>query len=302
MKTAVEFDHVDKFFRDVRALSNVDIAVHRGEVLGLLGANGAGKSTLLRIIQGVTQPTRGSVRLWGRSPADPLVRFQIGSTPQDDAIPLSLTTTEVIDYVGAHYPRSRPTREVIAEFGLHALARRRVSRLSGGQRRRVAVALACVGRPDLLLLDEPTTGLDVEARHEVLDLIKAQRAPDRTVIVTSHYLEDIEMLASRIVVLSNGRVRSAGPLSEFIGERAGARITLRSSERHRIAALPGADRVVEKGCLLEISTPTPDAFLEALYSSGISFAGLTVERGHLEDYMLEVIRADRGATRERPLR
>src|SRR5690606_35805381 len=201
-------DRVTRRFGDVVALDDVTLDIHPGAIVGLLGPNGAGKSTLLSLLQGQRRPTSGTVTLFGGDPRDAHRRSRLGSTPQETALPPTLRVGEVVDFVGRHYDDRVPVADLAAEFGFDDLLRRQTGALSGGQRRRVSGALALVGRPRLVLLDEPTTGLDVDARHALWEAVRRQRDAGVTVVVTSHYREEIEALAERVVVVGEGRGRA----------------------------------------------------------------------------------------------
>ena len=175
-------------------------SVGEGQLVGLLGPNGAGKTTLLRLVSGLRRPDSGTVRLFGGDPRDASSRIALGTTPQETGLPPTLRAGEVVDLVGGHYPAPDDPGELLARFGLEDLVARQTGGLSGGQKRRLAVALALVGRPRLVLLDEPTTGLDVEARHVLWQALRDYHADGATVLLTSHYLEEIEALAERVVV------------------------------------------------------------------------------------------------------
>src|SRR5437868_5334404 len=197
---------VTRRYGEVLALDGVSLDVHAGELDGLLGPNGAGKSTLINLFIGLRKATSGKVELLGGSPTDPAIRRGIGVTPQETGLPASLRVGEIVDFVAAHYPAPRTRDDLLDTFGMRDLVRRQVGGLSGGQKRRLAVALAFVGNPRLVFLDEPTTGLDVEARRALWDGIKEYHAQGGTVVLTSHYLEEIEALAQRVVVVGHGRV------------------------------------------------------------------------------------------------
>ncbi|MBQ0992940.1 ABC transporter ATP-binding protein, partial [Micromonospora sp. H61] len=204
--TLARAEQASRRYGDVLALDRVDLEVRAGELVGLLGPNGAGKSTLMNLLVGLRRPSSGRVELFGRDPRDPASRRQIGVTPQETGLPGTLRVGEVVDFVSAHYPDPVPRAELLDRFGLADLARRQTGGLSGGQRRRLAVALAFVGRPRLVLLDEPTTGLDVAARHTLWAAIRAFHDDGGTVLLSSHYLEEVEALAHRVVVIGQGRV------------------------------------------------------------------------------------------------
>jgi ABC-2 type transport system ATP-binding protein len=201
-----ELIEATKRFAATTALAGVSFAVDRGETLAILGANGAGKTTSVSLLLGLRRPDTGLARIFGRDPRAPSARRAVGVTPQEEAFPATLTTTEIIRLVGAHYPRPLAESDAIARFGLAALARRQAGGLSGGERRRLAVTLAFVGNPPLVVLDEPTAGLDAESRRAVWDAIGSHAAAGGTVLLTTHHLDEAEALASHVVVLDAGRV------------------------------------------------------------------------------------------------
>jgi ABC-2 type transport system ATP-binding protein len=206
---------VTKRFGATCALDAVTFEVRAGEVLALLGPNGAGKTTALSLLLGLRRPDAGSVDLFGRNPRSPPARSAVGVTPQEDGFPPTLRIREIVDLVSAHFADPIPRDEVLDRFGLRPLARRQAGGLSGGERRRLSVALAFVGRPRLLVLDEPTAGLDVASRRAVWSEVAAYAAGSGTVLLTTHHLEEAEALASRVVVLSAGRVVADGALADL---------------------------------------------------------------------------------------
>lgn len=291
MTTLATLDRVSRRFGDVVALDDVSLSIEPGVVLGLLGPNGAGKSTLISLLQGLRRPTSGAVRLFGGDPADARSRIRLGSTPQETALPPALRVGEVIDFVGRHFPERLPVEELAAEFGLEELLRRQTGALSGGQKRRLSVALAFVGRPQLVLLDEPTTGLDVDARHALWDAVRAQHARGATVVVTSHYLEEVEALAERVVVMSAGRVVADDDLAGVLA-RAGTRVVRLASPRlDEIAALGGVRHLTREGDVGTFSVHDSDAFVAALVRSGLPFRDLAVRGASLEEAFLSLTAA-----------
>ncbi|WP_298989041.1 ABC transporter ATP-binding protein [uncultured Pseudokineococcus sp.] len=274
-------------YGDVTALDGVTLDVPAGQLLGLLGPNGAGKSTLLQLVSGLRRPTSGVVELFGRPPWEPAARAGLGMTPQETGLPPTLRVREVVDVVAGHFPDPVPTAEVLERFGLGDLARRQTGGLSGGQKRRLAVALAFVGRPRLVLLDEPTTGLDVDARHDLWDAVRAYHRGGGTVVLTSHYLEEVEALAERVVVVDRGRVLVDGSLEEVRSAVPARRV------RVRAAALPdlGADRALVDGDRHELWTSDADALVRRLVRSGAPFADLEVASASLEEAFLAVTAA-----------
>ena len=274
MAAIARLDSVTRRYGDVVALDDATIDVGEAEILGLLGPNGAGKTTVMSLLRGLIRPTEGRVELFGRDPRDHAARTTLGVTPQEIALPATLRVGEVIDFVGAHYPHRVSAGELAEGFGFADLLRRQTGALSGGQRRRLSVALAFVGRPRLVLLDEPTTGLDVDGRRDLWDAIRRQRGQGATVVVTSHYLEEIEALAERVVVMSEGRIVADGPLAAILG-RVGERWgVLESASAAEIAALPGVVGVRVDGERIELSLSDSDAFVRALVASGLPFTSL----------------------------
>jgi ABC-2 type transport system ATP-binding protein len=201
---------VTKRFGDMVALDRVDLELRVGEVLALLGPNGAGKTTALSIMLGLRRPDSGRAELFGKDPRRPEARGAIGVTPQEIGFPPTLRVREIIDLVRAHYEAPTATVHLLERFGLAEVARRQAGGLSGGERRRLSVALAFAGQPLAVFLDEPTTGLDVESRRLVWRELEEYAAAGRTVLLTTHYLEEAEALATRVVLLAQGRVVAQG--------------------------------------------------------------------------------------------
>jgi ABC-2 type transport system ATP-binding protein len=219
--TAAALRAVSKRFGETAALDGVDLELRIGEVLALLGPNGAGKTTALSILLGLRRPDSGRAELFGADPRRPAARMMIGVTPQESGFPPTLRVGEIVDLVRAHFASSAPTAELLDRFGLAQVSRRQAGGLSGGQRRRLSVALAFAGRPRALFLDEPTAGLDVESRRSVWREVQEYAGGGQTVFLTTHHLEEAEALASRVVLLARGRVVADGSPAE-LSERARA--------------------------------------------------------------------------------
>ncbi|MET8524649.1 ABC transporter ATP-binding protein [Micromonospora sp. NPDC005172] len=281
--TLARADQVSRRYGDVLALDRVDLEVRAGELVGLLGPNGAGKSTLMNLLVGLRRPTSGRVELNGRDPRDPEARRQIGVTPQETGLPGTLRVGEVVDFVSAHYPDPVPRGELLDRFGLGDLARRQTGGLSGGQRRRLAVALAFVGRPRLVLLDEPTTGLDVTARHTLWDAIRAFHDDGGTVLLSSHYLEEVEALARRVVVIGHGRVLADDTVDAVRGIVGVRRVSLVTDE---LPDLPGVVRSERVDGRLHLLTTDADELVRALVRSQVAFTDLEVRPTSLEEAFL----------------
>ncbi|HVH51438.1 MAG TPA: ATP-binding cassette domain-containing protein [Gaiellaceae bacterium] len=199
---------VKKRFGNTIALRGVDLSVAPGEVVALLGPNGAGKTTLVNVLLGIRRPDAGDVQLRG----------SVGVTPQEVSFPPTLRVREIVDFVRAHYPEAEPARLLLERFSLMEIAKRQTGGISGGQQRRLAIALAFAGNPQLAVLDEPTAGLDVESRLQVWDAIRTYARAGGAVLLTTHHLEEAEALATRIVVLANGLVVADGATVAADGE------------------------------------------------------------------------------------
>ncbi|WP_285101799.1 ABC transporter ATP-binding protein [Promicromonospora sp. MEB111] len=265
--SAVEVSGVTRRFGDVVALDDVSLEVGHGELVGLLGPNGAGKSTLLSLVSGQRRPDAGVVRLNGHDPRDARSRTVLGLTPQETGLPATLRVREVVDFVGGHYPDPVPTGDLLEQFGLADLGKRQTGSLSGGQKRRLAVALSLVGRPRVVLLDEPTTGLDVSGRGALWDAIREYHAGGGTVLLTSHYLEEVQALAERVVVIDRGIVLADDSLETILG-RVGAR---------RVQFTDAA------GTRQEHLVADSDEFVRDLVHTGTEFRDLEIRGASLEE-------------------
>lgn len=223
MSAVAELRHVSKRFGEREALRGLTLEVHAGEVVAMLGPNGAGKTTAISILLGLRRADSGCVRVLGRPPGDAEARREVGVTPQEASFPPTLRVREVVELVAAHYPRSLSPATALARFGLDDHAGRQTGGLSGGERRRLALALAFVGQPRLLVLDEPTVGLDGETRAAAWTAIRDASSEGRAVLLTTHHLDEAEALASRVVVVRDGcDVASGTPLE--IRTRSGRRL------------------------------------------------------------------------------
>jgi ABC-2 type transport system ATP-binding protein len=275
---------VSRRYGDVLALDRLNLDVAAGELVGLLGPNGAGKSTLLSLLTGLRRPTSGRVELCGGDPRDPVRRRGLGVTPQETGLPPSLRVGEVVDFVRAHYPDPLGRDEVLTRFGLADLVRRQTGGLSGGQKRRLAVALAFVGRPRIVFLDEPSTGLDVEARHALWDGVREFHAEGGTIVLTSHYLEEVEALARRVVVIGGGRVLADNTVPAVRNMVAIRRVSLTSAVP--LPVLPGVIRTERDGDRTHLMTPDADRLVRDLVAHDVAFTDLEVRPTSLEEAFL----------------
>jgi ABC-2 type transport system ATP-binding protein len=282
---AAELRGVHKRYGKVEALRGVDLQLHPGELVALLGPNGAGKTTTVSILLGQRRPDAGTARLFGHDPTLPAARRSVGATPQEVRFPDNLTVREVVDLVQVHYPNPAAAPELLGRFGLLEVAGRRAGGLSGGQTRRLAVALAFAGRPQLAVMDEPTTGLDVEARHRLWEILRAFVADGGTVLLTTHYLEEAQALASQVVVIAGGTIIAHGSVEEITARAGLSRVHLRAPS---LPDLPeGTYLEADNGSYI-LHTADPDGLVQALSLQGVAFSGLQIERASLEEAVLRL--------------
>ncbi|SNY68011.1 ABC transporter ATP-binding protein [Paractinoplanes atraurantiacus] len=279
---------VSRRYGDTLALDRVSLDVAAGELVGLLGPNGAGKSTLVNLLTGLRRPSSGRVELCGGDPRRPASRRTLGVTPQETGLPASLRVGEVVDFVRAHYADPISRDELLDRFGLTDLVRRQTGGLSGGQKRRVAVALAFAGRPEIVFLDEPTTGLDVEARHALWEAVRAFHADGGTVVLTSHYLEEIEALARRVVVIGGGRVLADDTVEAVRGLVAVRRVSLTTTAP--LPELAGLVGVEHDGGRTHLLTGDADGLVRELVTREVPFTDLEVRPTSLEEAFLSLTR------------
>jgi ABC-2 type transport system ATP-binding protein len=278
---------VSKSYGNVKALQDVDFTINSGEVVALLGPNGAGKSTLVRLLLGLAAPTQGRVTVFGGDPKDPGSRERVGAMLQVGGVPATMQVREHIDSFSSYYPHPLPMREVIEMAGLQGIERRLFGELSGGQKQRLLFALALCGDPDLLFLDEPTVGLDVEARRGFWDQIRRLVARGKTVLLTTHYLEEADALADRVVVINNGTIVAEGTPESLKASTASKKIRcvtqLPLGSIERMAGVVGArfDREA-----VEIQTSSPEATLRQLLASDAELSGLEVSNAGIEEAFL----------------
>ena len=306
---ALVADGLRKSYGQVQAVREVSVNVQPGEIFALLGPNGAGKTTTLEILEGFRTADAGRVAVLGIDPADRArareFREQIGVVLQDIAVEPYLTVRETIARNAGYYPRPRDVDEVIGLAGLAGLERRTVRKLSGGQKRRLDLALGVIGRPRLLFLDEPTTGFDPAARQEAWATIRALRDAGTTILLTTHYMEEAQELADRVAVMASGRIVAEGPPSRIGGrDTALTRISFALPDGCTAADLP-AGVTAQPGAddgLVTVDAAEPTAVLHQLtgwaLGRGTVLRQLTVERPSLEDIYLRLTAPDRAAGQE----
>jgi len=281
VSTVVSVRGLTKSYGDFEALKGVDFELRAGEVFGLLGPNGAGKTTTIEILEGYRERDGGDVRVLGADPANAGLewRQRIGVVLQSSAMYENLTVAEQLAQFGGYYEHPRPVDEVIALIGLEEKRDTRARRLSGGQRRRLDLGLALVGDPELIFLDEPTTGFDPAARRRAWGTIRSLRALGKTILLTTHYLDEVEQLADRVAVLREGQIVASGTVHELIGGTPATEIRYRRN-----------------GEVVVLETDEPTRVLHELTAAamqrGEELEGLEVRKPSLEEVYLSLVQAE----------
>jgi ABC-2 type transport system ATP-binding protein len=299
MDPAVELIDAHKKFGSVEALRGVDVAVRRGELVAILGPNGAGKTTAISLMLGMRRPTSGRARLFGLDPTDRRARSQCGVMLQESGVNGALHVRELVDLFRAYYPRPLAADRAIALAGLQEQARTPADKLSGGQRQRLYYALAVCGDPEVLFLDEPTVGMDVESRRAFLDSIRDLAAGGRTIVLTTHYLEEADELARRVVVIDRGVVIADAPPEEIKARVPGRRVTFDADPAPSEADLRGLplSHLEVRGGHVRLLSNEPEAVLGALFRRGVWIRNLEVVGADLEEAFLALTSHDpAGAT------
>jgi len=269
------------------ALHALDLSVYPGEVLALLGPNGAGKSTALGLLTGRLGVDGGSADLFGRDPREPEARRGIGVMLQEATLPETLTVAEQVRLFASYYPDPRSVADTLSMAGLSDLAHRRCGQLSGGQQRRVQFALAIVGRPPLLFVDEPTTGLDVEARRGFWSVLRELRTAGTAIVLTTHYLEEADALADRIVLIGQGRVLAEGTPDAIKSRVAGKRLRCRTNLAHSLLSnWDEVDALHAEGDRVMLRTGRAEALLRRLLTADPELSELELAPLGLEEAFL----------------
>ena len=290
----IVLSRLSKSYGNVRAVRSVDLAIAPGETVAILGPNGAGKTTTIEMVLGLTRPDSGTVTLFGKSPAQAVAAGAVGGMLQTGALVEYLSVRELVTMVASVYPRPLPVEQAMRLAGVTEFAERRTNKLSGGQTQRVRFAIALVSNPDLFMLDEPTAAVDVEGRHEFWASIRAVAAEGKTVIFATHYLEEADAYADRIVLMARGRIVADGPATEIKAKVSGRiiRATIPvagpadPADTAALAALPGVTNAERHGEAVILTCADSDLTLRALLSRfpaarDIEVAGAGIEEAFM---------------------
>ena len=282
----ISLNQVHKSFSHKPVLKGLSFSVKPGELVALLGANGAGKTTTMNILLGLEQADSGTISILGQQPGTHNVKLDVGVTPQGTDFPEGLKVIEVLELVAAHYKNAMSIEQTIAQFSLEDIAGQLTAGLSYGQKRRVAVALAFIGHPKLIFLDEPTTGLDVQSRHALWSVIKDYVQAGGTLVLTTHYLEEAEKLATKILVLDDGVIRSQGTVNEIIADFGMMSVTFQAEQCPQ--TLTHASKIQHEDDLFVIETTDSDALVRELVDKSVAFRQLAIHKSSLETAFLEM--------------
>ena len=296
----IVLSRLSKSYGKVRAVRSVDLMIAPGETVALLGPNGAGKTTTIDMVLGLTRPDSGSVSLFGMSPAQAVAAGVVGGMLQTGSLIEQLSVRELVTMVASLYPHPLGVAEVLQLTGAAEFADRQSTRLSGGQTQRVRFAIALVADPDLLLLDEPTSAMDVEARREFWTSMRAVAARGKTVIFATHYLEEADAYADRIVLLARGEIVADGPATEIKAKVGGRtiRATLPGADVAQLAALPGVTNADRHGDAVILTCADSDATLRALLGRFPGARDIEVHGSGLEEAFLALTADENDVTSE----
>ena len=289
MTAAAQLIDATKRYGSVEALKGVSLDIELGEVVAMLGPNGAGKTTSISLLLGLRKPTSGKALLFGRDPKDLGARSRVGVMLQESGIPAMLKVREIVDLFRSYYPKPMARDRAIAMAGLEEKSNALVKELSGGQRQRLYFALAVCGDPEVLFLDEPTVGMDVEGRRSFIDRIAEFAAMGRTVVLTTHYLEEADQLARRVIVIDRGLVIADASPQEIKSKVAGKRVRFtasRLSDRD-LDGLPISTSTIEDHSV-QLLTNQPEAVLRELFRRGVEISDLEVSGADLEDAFISL--------------
>jgi ABC-2 type transport system ATP-binding protein len=290
MQPIVSITDVSKTYATgFQALKNISLDIHKGEIFALLGPNGAGKTTAVRLLLGLTRPSSGTARLFDEDPRSLAARRRTGVMLQIAKVPETLRVREHIHLFCSYYPNPMDVDAVLSAAGLSSVARRRYGDLSGGQRQRVQFALAISGNPDLLFLDEPTVGLDVESRRAFWQQVRRLTERGCSILLTTHYLEEADALADRVIVVNGGKIVADGSPHDIKGLAASRRVRcVTSIPASEVRSLAGVQSVRHDGAALEILSHHAEGLARDLLIRDPSLSGLEITSAGLEEAVLSL--------------
>ncbi|MFE9372941.1 ABC transporter ATP-binding protein [Streptomyces sp. NPDC006711] len=291
----VRFENVNKSYADVRAVADLSLTLHPGETVALLGPNGAGKSSTLDLLLGLRNADSGTVSLFGMTPAQAINAGKVGAMLQSGGLMEDVTVRELVKLGCDLHPDPHPVAEVMDRAGITSIADRKVNKLSGGQEQRVRFALATAGANDLIVLDEPTTGMDVTARQAFWATMREQAAQGRTVLFATHYLEEADAIADRVLVLHKGKLLADGTAAEIKAKAGARRVSFDlegAIDQEALRALPFLSTIDISGRTVRIQSHDADATMHAVYGLGLYPRNLEVAGLGLEQAFVAITSAE----------
>jgi ABC-2 type transport system ATP-binding protein len=301
MHSVIEFDHVSKRFGSKLAVDDISFSISAGTVVALLGPNGAGKTTSVSMMLGLLKPTSGTVRLLNKDPREPAARKHIGAMLQDVDVIDNLTVKETIELFRSYYDRPLDTHQLLKISGLEKEAKVYAEKLSGGQKRRLNFALALAGNPSVLFLDEPTVGMDVTSRRMFWDSLREFANGGKTIVLTTHYLEEADAIADRIIVIDKGKKVADGTPSQLKASLGGRYLTFTAGPKLQpgmVERLPGVEKVEWNGRRVKVYTADTDTVIFALVENRLDIRDIQTHAGGLEEVFRNIIEADVNETVE----
>ncbi|SFB32956.1 ABC-2 type transport system ATP-binding protein [Cohnella sp. OV330] len=286
MDHVIELERVSKVYKGKRAVDGLSLRVAKGSVLALLGPNGAGKTTTVSMILGLLQPTEGKVRLLGGDPREAGVRKRIGAMLQEVSVIDNLKVSETIELFRSYYDKPLPLADLLRISALESERGKMASALSGGQQRRLGFALALAGDPEVLFLDEPTVGMDVTSRQLFWETVRKMADRGKTIVLTTHYLEEADSIADRIVVVSDGRIVADGSPSEIKARTTGRVISFTAGERtsdDELRAIPGVTELSRSGRRVKLMSADTDRLIAELIGRRTDMRDIEIGSGGLEE-------------------
>lgn len=295
MPSVITMEHVDKEYKGTHAVKDLSLHIEEGTVTALLGPNGAGKTTTVSMLLGLQKPTRGQIRILGGSPDQPEARQSVGAMLQDISVIDRLTVRETMDLFRSYYANPLPLANLLAMSGLEKEQNKYATSLSGGQKRRLDFALAMAGDPKILYLDEPTVGMDVGSRQLFWESVRAMAGKGRTIILTTHYLDEADSIADRIVVINQGKLIADGTPAQIKSAQGRKMITFTAGEQLRpdsLSGLPGIVDTVWSGRKVKLTSADTDQLIRTLIQHNLDIRDIEISAGGLEDAFQTLIQGD----------
>lgn len=295
MPSVITMEHVDKEYKGTHAVKDLSLHIEEGTVTALLGPNGAGKTTTVSMLLGLQKPTRGQIRILGGSPDQPEARQSVGAMLQDISVIDRLTVRETMDLFRSYYANPLPLAHLLEISGLEKEQNKFATSLSGGQKRRLDFALAMAGDPKILYLDEPTVGMDVGSRQLFWESVRAMAGKGRTIILTTHYLDEADSIADRIVVINQGKLIADGTPAEIKAAQGHKMITFTAGEQlhpDTLEGLPGIVDTVWSGRKVKLTSTDTDQLIRTLIQHNLDIRDIEISAGGLEDAFQTLIQGD----------